>query len=101
MINQKRALDFFKNICRIPSKTKNEKEINAFLKNILTEMGFECWEDKAAQETGGNANNLYGRLKGDPAYKSVCFMAHTDSVQNLDNLVIIEEGNIIRSDGNT
>lgn len=101
MINEARITDFFKTICKIPSLTKEEAEISAYLRNILEEMGFECWEDHAGEKTGGNANNLYGYLKGNPNYKSVCFSAHMDSVQSLENLVIVEEGNIIKSDGTT
>lgn len=101
MINENRLIGFFKTICKIPSLTKEEAKISTYLRSVLENLGFECWEDHAGEKTGGNANNLYGLLKGNPKYKSICFVAHMDSVQSLENLVIIEDENVIKSDGTT
>ncbi|MBQ0105469.1 MAG: M20/M25/M40 family metallo-hydrolase, partial [Armatimonadetes bacterium] len=101
MINEKRLTDFFEELCRINSPSKNEKEIIEYLKKFYTDLGFECWEDHAAKETGGNANNLYGCLKGNPNKKSVCFNAHTDTVMPTENINIINDGKIIKTDGTT
>lgn len=101
MINQKRLIDFFEHIARINSPSKHEREIIRYLKDYLTEMGFQCWEDDAAKKTGGNANNLYGVLTGNPNKKSICLNAHADTVMPTENICIINDGKLIKTDGKT
>ena len=101
MINKERLLSFFETIVKINSPSKEEKEICEFLKKHLTDLGFECWEDNAAEITGGNSNNLYGLLKGDPNKKSICFNAHIDTVMPTLGIKVINDGEVIKTDGTT
>ena len=101
MINKNRLINFFEKIVKIDSPSKEEKEIMAFLRAYLEDLGFKCHEDHAAEKSGGNANNLYGVLKGDPNHKSICFNAHTDTVKSTKDIKIINNGKTIKSDGNT
>jgi len=101
MINKTRLKDFFINILKINSPSKDEKEISEFLKKKLNELGFEIWEDNAAEIIEGTTNNLYGLKKGNPNYKSICLNAHMDTVMPTENINIIEENGIIKTDETT
>ena len=101
MVNHKRLIDFFEKLVQINSPSKSEDKIIAFLKSYFEKMGFECWEDNAGEITGGNANNLYGVLKGNPNRKSICFNSHADTVMPTENIHIINDGKIIKTDGKT
>lgn len=101
MINEKRLLDFFEKILKINSPSKNEGEIVKYLRDYLTNLGFETWEDNTGELTGGTGNNLYGKLKGNPNLKSICFNSHIDTVLPNENLQIIKENGIIKSDSTT
>ena len=101
MINKTRLKDFFINILKINSPSKDEKEISDFLKKKLKELGFEIWEDNAAEIIEGTTNNLYGLKKGNPNYKSICLNAHMDTVMPTENINIIEEDGIIKTDETT
>ena len=101
MINKDRLISFFNTILKINSPSKQEKDIISYLKTFLQDLGFNCYEDDTATITGGNANNLYGVLKGDPAKKTICFNAHTDTVKPTSNINIINDGKVIKTDGTT
>lgn len=101
MINENRLLNFFETILKINSPSQNEGELVKFLRNYLNNLGFETWEDNAGEKTGGNANNLYGVLKGNPNLKSICFNSHLDTVLPTEGLKIIKENGLIKSDETT
>lgn len=101
MINRNRLIEFFKTCCKIPSQSGKEKEIIIFLKKVMEDMGFKTWEDNVSKETIGNANSLYAYLKGNPNKKALGFTAHADSVEHLESINIIQEENIIKTDGNS
>src|SRR5690606_11814580 len=81
MINEERILNEFLELVQIDSETKHEAEIAKVLKEKVSSLGVEVFEDDTTAETGHGAGNLICTLKAnkegvDPIY----FTSHMDTV---------------------
>jgi len=103
MIDRERLLQTFLDLVRISSPSKQERGVADYLKERLTEAGFEVREDDAGTKLGGNAGNLIATKEGpSTAGASIFFSAHMDTVEPTEGMepVVTEDG-VIRSDGKT
>lgn len=102
MIDERRLLDFFRDLLLIDSPALGESACVARVKQELETMGLEVHEDAAGTKLGGNGNNLVawkrGTLKEAP---KVFLSAHMDTVEPTPNIQLIEEDGVIRTDGRT
>ncbi|WP_141431773.1 tripeptidase T [Bacillus sp. 03113] len=80
MINQERLLNEFLELVKIDSETKFEQEISKVLKQKLTELGLDVYEDDAAVKTGHGAGNLICTLEGTVEADPIYFTSHMDTV---------------------
>ncbi len=101
MINKKRLLEEFLELCSIPSVSGSERKAADAIKQKLSDMGFEVYEDNAGESFGGDTGNIIATLKGEEGIEPVIFSAHMDSVESTEALKPVLENGVIRSDGTT
>jgi len=100
MVNEKRIVDDFLNMVKIPSPSLRERAMADYVKNELQNIGLEVTEDNAGESCNGNAGNIIGFLKAKGSNKKkILFSAHMDTVLPCDKITPIIEGGIIKSDG--
>ena len=81
MVNEKRLLEEFLEIIQVDSETKFEGKIVKVLRDKLTELGLEVFEDDTASITKHEAGNLFAFLKGNvEGADALMFNAHMDTV---------------------
>ena len=102
MVNETRLIDLFKTLITINAPSLQERECVDYVKNLLTDLGLEHWEDETGPKIGGNAGNVIAKLPGTkPGALKIFLSAHFDTVEPTAGLKIIEEGDIIKTDGTT
>jgi tripeptide aminopeptidase len=102
MVNEARLIELFKNLCLIDAPSLQEKEVVAWTKTYLTNMGLSVSEDNGGEKIGGNANNLVATLKGNIEGAPRIFLsAHFDTVEPTKGLVIEERDGVFYSSSDT
>lgn len=101
MVNEARLLDQFLRLVQIDRVSTNERAVADYLKDQLSKLGLEVQEDNTGQIIGGDAGNLLARLKGDPKYPTLLFLAHMDTVSPGKGIKPLIKDGIIYSDGTT
>lgn len=100
MIDRDRVLNNFLEMVKIPSPSKNEREIGNYLKKSLEELGAEVIEDCAGDICGGNCGNIIGFFKGE-LEGTLLFSSHMDTVLPCEKIEPIIENGVIKTDGNS
>lgn len=101
MIDEQRLINTFIEIIKIDSPSKKERSLGDYLKGKLCELGLEVNEDNAGENFEGNTGNIIGRLKGNKEGKALFFSSHMDTVSSNQDLEIIKENGIIKTNGKT
>ncbi len=102
MIREERLVRLFLDLCSINAPALQEKEVVAWTKAHLENLGLEVHEDRAGEKIGGNANNLIVWLRGTlPNAPKVFLSAHFDTVEPTDGLVIEERDGVFYSASDT
>ncbi len=102
MVNEARVIDLFKTLVKINAPARQERECVDYVKNLLAEMGLNPHEDDAGAAIGGNAGNVIATLPGNGHDgPHIFFSAHFDTVEPTAGLTIIEDDDIIKTDGTT
>ncbi len=97
----KGIIEYFIDLIRIDSESKNEKEVATRIADDLIDMGAEVHFDSAHEKTGGNVGNLYARFKGDIDKAPILFCAHMDTVKPGNGITPVIEAGTIHTDGTT
>jgi len=101
-INRERLAAIFTELCEIESPSRNEAEISSHLQCTFRELGaHEILIDESDVETGSNTGNLIVRFKGSTNAAPIFFCCHMDTVGPSEGIVVIRDGDIFRSGGNT
>ena len=96
LIDEKKLTDLFCELTSIDSVSLNERQFADVLKDKLTKLGIEAYEDNAGEILGGTAGNLYGYLDGNINGSPLLFSAHMDTVEpGTDKRAIIKSGRIV------
>lgn len=93
--------EYFLNLIKIDSESKNEKTVAEKLEKDLKELGAEVLFDKAQLKTGGNVGNLYAYIPGSINKPPILFCAHMDTVKPGNGINPQIKDGIITSDGTT
>ena len=101
MIHKERIIDEFVQLVRIDSLSGQERQMADTLKEKLSAMGYEPFEDDAGEKTGGNAGNILCNVKGAKNVPAVLLMAHMDTVVPGKGKKPILEDGYIKTDGTT
>ena len=95
-------LDFFLDLCAIPSPSGQERAVADRVGAYLTELGLEWDEDDAGGKLGGTAGNIYCRLPGGNGRGTPIFLcAHTDTVPPEAAIDPVVEDGIVRNAAGT
>ncbi len=100
-MESKGIVEYFIDLIRIDSESKNEKEVAIRIADDLINMGAEVHFDSAHDHTGGNVGNLYARFKGDIDKDPILFCAHMDTVKPGNGITPVLERGMIHTDGTT
>lgn len=92
--------NIFKKLISIYSPSKNEKEVCDYIIQELKSLGCSIYLDRSQKKYGGNAPTIFALLKGTKE-GGLSLSAHMDVVEPNKDLKIIDEGNIIKTDGKT
>lgn len=103
MVNSDRLKQFFLDLVRIDSQSREEKDVAQYISTKLQGLGIQSTMDDAAEKIGGNCGNLLARLSGPLAGKvePILFCAHMDTVVPGKGVKPIEEHGVFRSSGDT
>ncbi len=100
-MNKNRLKENFIEMVKIYSPSKNEGNYANYLVNLLKEMGGKIYLDNGHEKYDGNSPTIFVKFPGSIQGEGVTFSAHMDVIEPNENLKIIEEGSIIRTDGTT
>ncbi len=102
MINNSRLKQTFLDMVHIASPSRRERKMADYVKRELTELGAEVSEDKAGEAIGGDTGNIIAHFQGNADGASpILLSAHMDTVTPCDNIEVIEEDGILRTNGQT
>ena len=101
MVNRERMVSEFMQLVRIDSLSGQERKMADTLKEKLSEMGYETYEDHAGGRIGGSTGNIICTVKGNKKVPAVLLMAHMDTVVPGIGKKPVLDGEYIRSDGST
>ena len=102
MINESRLVNLFLDLCNINSPSLQEREIVAWTKKYLQDLGLQVSEDNAGEIIGGNANNIIATLPATaPGLPRIFLSAHFDTVEPTVGLVIEERDGVFYSASDT
>ncbi len=93
--------DYFIELVRIDSESRNERGMVDKLTADLEAMGASVMEDEAGVFTGGNAGNIFARLPGTVDKAPLLFCAHIDTVKPGCGIKPVKAGGRIKTDGTT
>jgi len=94
-------LDYFLEMIRIDSESRNERAMADYLTNELTLLGGVVREDNAHKKSGGNAGNVIGWFAGDEKIEPLILNAHIDTVTPGKGIIPKITDGRITSDGMT
>jgi len=97
----KNLTEYFLELVKIDSESRNERAIADKIKSDLTLMGFQVSEDESNINTGGNAGNIYAYLPGKTNNEPILFCAHIDTVRPGNGIRPVKDNVKITSDGKT
>lgn len=101
MVQQDRLVDTFLALVGINSPSRREAEAMAWAQARLERLGFTVEYDDAGEKIGGDTGNLIARRPGAPGRPSLFLNAHIDTVQPTENIRVVRENGVIRTDGAT
>ena len=102
MVNKDRLVNEFIELVQVDSESKNEAEIAKVLKEKLTALGLEAYEDDTKEKTGLGSGNIIATLKGTvPSADPILFTCHFDTVTPGNNIKPVINGDMIETDKTT
>ncbi|MBF0211004.1 MAG: M20/M25/M40 family metallo-hydrolase [Desulfamplus sp.] len=101
MINKDRIIKRFTMLAQIDSVSKEEAQIAAELKKILTDMGGEVIMDSAGEKIGGNCGNIIAKFKGNRQVEPIMLSGHMDTVEPGRGVKVQFKDGVFTSDGTT
>jgi len=101
MIDPDRLALEFQNLLIIESPSKKEGKLAHYIADIFEALGYKCFFDRSAENTGSEVGNLIVKIPGTVPSNPIFFCAHLDTVGPCENPKIIFDKGIYRSDGRT
>ncbi|MDD2553038.1 MAG: M20/M25/M40 family metallo-hydrolase [Desulfotomaculaceae bacterium] len=101
MVNAKRMVEEFLELVQIDSVSGKERQIADLLKEKLTVLGLEVFEDGAGRKVGSDTGNIIGRMPGSGSGPVLMLCSHMDTVEPGRGIKPRIEGGVIRSAGDT
>lgn len=99
--NKEELLEILKDLLNIYSPTKNEKNVAKYIIEFLEKLGAEIYLDNSFEKYDGNSPTIFAKINGKLEGEGITFSAHMDVVEPNNGLKIVQEENIIKTDGTT
>ncbi len=91
----------FADVAQISGVSGNEKNVNQFIRNYLSDLPFEIIEDEAGRSISGNSGNLIVHHKNHDFNKaSTAFIVHMYTVRDTSKAIIEDVGDRIVTSNN-
>jgi tripeptide aminopeptidase len=87
-VERSRLADTFVALCEIESPSGREADAAGYVRSELESLGLSVDEDSTASETGAACGNLYARIPGPEAARTVLLCAHVDTVPLADRVEV-------------
>jgi tripeptide aminopeptidase len=94
---RERLLEDFARLCETKSPSRRERAVADAVTAELRALGLEVVEDESAGETGANVGNLFARLEGAGAGRTILLCAHMDTVPLEAPVEVVREGGVLRN----
>jgi tripeptide aminopeptidase len=94
-------LDFFLELCAIPSPPGDERAVADRVGAYLTQLGLEWDEDDAGSRIDSSSGNIYCGLPGTEDGTPIFLCAHTDTVPLDGRLEPVVDQGVVRNAGGT
>lgn len=102
MIDSVRLKKTFLDMVHIASPSRHERKMADYVKRELSQLGADVAEDSAGEMIGGDAGNVIARFRGNVQdAPAILLSSHMDTVTPCDDIEVIEEDGIIRTNGQT
>ena len=89
MIDPDRLALEFQNLLTIESPSKKEGKLAYYIADIFEALGYKCFFDRSAENTGSEIGNLIVKIPGTLPSSPIFFCAHLDTVGPCENPKII------------
>lgn len=99
--NEKRHYEILTDMLNIYSPSKHEEKMAEYVIEFLERLGAEIHLDKSHKIYGGNSPTIVAKLKGNLPGDGISLSAHMDVIEPNQGVVLIREGNILKTDGTT
>ncbi len=100
-VDKGRLREVFLSLVQIDSGSENEDVIGEWVAKFLRRFTNDVEIDEAWRKIGGSGGNVIARLSGDVGFPTVLLNAHLDTVLPTTGIKVVEDGEIIRTDGRT
>ena len=100
-MNRERMILSFKKLVSIHSPSGKERKVTDYLIEEFKKRNMEVFEEDGFKNYDGDSGVLFAKLKGNKDGKAITLQAHSDVVGPNEGVVIIEEDNLIKTDGKT
>ncbi|MFA4044666.1 MAG: hypothetical protein HZRFUVUK_001463 [Candidatus Fervidibacterota bacterium] len=101
MTSKSRLRETFISLVQIDSGSENEEVIGEFVAREMKTLTDEVTIDEAWRKIGGKAGNVIARFHGNVQSQPLLLNAHLDTVMPTVGIKIVEDGEVIRTDGRT
>ncbi|WP_282920378.1 M20/M25/M40 family metallo-hydrolase [Ignavigranum ruoffiae] len=98
---KERTLEILEEMLLIHSPSKQEKKMADYIIQFLENLSAEIYLDHCEDKYGGNTPVIFAKIPGKLEGPGYTLNGHMDVIQPNQNLKIIKEANIWRSDGTT
>lgn len=100
-VNRQRLLETFLELVQINATSRRERAMADYMTKALAELGLEVVTDHAAQQLGGDTDNMIARLPGTIDAAPLLLCAHIDTVAPTEGITVCREDGVIKTDGTT
>ena len=101
MRNETRLLNTLLYLLRIDAPAKHERPVADYLIKLFRGLDIQLQEDDVGSKIGGNAGNLYVKVKGTIDAEPIILFAHIDTISSTKGLEPVVSEKEICSDGKT
>ncbi len=101
MIKKTRLLETFIDLLKINSPSFNEGGVAKYIAARFRKKNISIYRDQSYKKFGGKCGNLYAKTNGKKNGVPLLFVSHMDTVVHTKGLKIVNEGDLIRSNGKT
>ncbi|MBG9985742.1 M20/M25/M40 family metallo-hydrolase [Facklamia sp. DSM 111018] len=98
---RERTLQILEEMLLIHSPSKQESKMTEYIIQFLEELEAEIYLDHNQAQYGGDSPVVFAKIKGNIPGEGVTLNGHTDVIQPNENLNIIKEEKIWKTDGTT